>query len=72
MKSLNGKLVLHALVIALLATPAFAKTTRYRHAHTFGYTYSPRYRNAYAPTYVPGFGNIGSNGDSISGSGMHY
>lgn len=72
MKSLNSKLVLCALGIALLATPTFAKATRHRHTHSSGYTYSPHYGNAYAPTYVPGFGNIGSNGDSISGSGMHY
>jgi len=97
MKSLSGKLVLHALAIALLATPAFAKSARHRHVQTYGsahspqygYTYSPQYGyvytppppellyppqtgSAYKPVYVPGFGNIGSSGDSISGSGSHY
>jgi hypothetical protein len=89
MKSLGGTLVLYALGIALLATPAFAKSTRHRYVQTYGYTYSPRYGysytppppsllyapqygRAYTPVYVPGFGNIGSNGDSISGSGSHY
>jgi hypothetical protein len=34
--------------------------------------YAPQSGSSYTPTYVPGFGNIGSNGDSISGSGTHY
>jgi hypothetical protein len=89
MTTLNAKLVLYALGIALLTTPAFAKTTRHRHAQAYGYTYSPQHGyvytppppdllyapqngSAYKPIYVPGFGNIGGNGDSISGSGTHY
>jgi len=69
MKSFKSKLVLSALGIALLATPAFAQQTP-RHA-------TPRYQGttvtypglvdrggstteAYTPQYVPGFGNIGA------------
>ena len=89
MKTPDRKLVLCALTIALAATPASAKSTRHRHAQTYGYTYSPQYGyiytppppellyapqygNAYKPVYIPGFGNFGSNGDTISGSGTHY
>jgi hypothetical protein len=53
----------------------------YTYSPQYGYSYTPpppnllyapQYGNAYTPIYVPGFGNIGSNGDSISGSGSHY
>jgi hypothetical protein len=73
MKSLA---VLSSLTIALIATPAVAKSTHHRHVyvHTqrYGYTFDPSYNrpyNYYAPygppnevgtTYVPGFGNIGA------------
>jgi hypothetical protein len=53
MKSRKGKLVLSALAIALLATPAFAKSVRQRHLYAqapqYGYTYSPQYGYVYTP-----------------------
>jgi hypothetical protein len=58
-----------------------APTYGYNYHSHYGYVYTPpppnllyapQYGTAYTPIYVPGFGNIGSNGDSISGSGTHY
>jgi hypothetical protein len=53
MKSLEIKLVLATLAIALLATPASAKSTRYRHLYAqapqYGYVYSPQYGYVYIP-----------------------
>ena len=90
MTSLSGKLVLSILGITLLATPAFAKSTRHRHPYVptpqYGYIYSPQYGYtyippppyliyvpqtgyAYTPLYIPGFGNLGSSGPSISNGG---
>ena len=70
MKSL---VVLSSVAIALVATPAVARSTHHRlHAPRYGYTYGyNRPYNYYAPykynapnevgtTYVPGFGNIGA------------
>jgi hypothetical protein len=64
MKSLNGKLVLSALTIAILTTPTFAKSARHRHAHVYipqyGYSYSGQYGNVYTPpppntSYAPAY-----------------
>jgi hypothetical protein len=58
-----------------------AQTYGYTYSPQYGYSYTPpppnlvyapQYGRSYTPIYVPGFGNIGSNGDSISGSGSHY
>ena len=65
MKSLNSKLLLSALGIALLATPTFAKSTRHRHlqnqAPQYGYGYSPQYRynytRQYGYSYTPQYGD---------------
>jgi len=66
MKSLA---VLSSVAIALVATPAVAKSTHhsraYIHAPRYGYSYGPAYNrpyNYYAPywsgtEYAPGFGN---------------
>jgi hypothetical protein len=63
MTSISAKLVLSALGIALLATPAFAKTTPHRHAfakttrHRHVSVQAPQYGYIYTPgrgyTYIP-------------------
>jgi hypothetical protein len=67
MKSLKSKLVLSAMGIALLATPALAQQAP-RHAQpqqdsavTYpGLVNSTGDSEAYTPQYVPGYGNIGA------------
>jgi hypothetical protein len=60
MKSLKTKLVLSALGIALLATPAFAQRPLH-HAHNAQtQSQDPSTTSndgSFTPTYVPGFGN---------------
>jgi hypothetical protein len=50
----------------------------YTYSPQYGYTYTPpppqllyapQSGNTYTPIYVPGFGNIGSSGHTISGGG---
>jgi hypothetical protein len=81
MKSLNSRLVLSTLGIALLATPVLAHSMRHRHVHHYGahrhayshprqyqYGYPPQSGYSYTPQYVPGFGNLGATGGGVSDS----
>jgi len=82
MTSLDSKLLLSALAIALLATPVFAHSARHRHVYHYAphrhvyhhprpYEYGyPRYGggDSYTPQYVPGFGNLGATGGGVSDS----
>ena len=53
MKSSKRKLVPFTLAIAILATPAFAKSARHSHLYAaapqYGYIYSPQYGYVYIP-----------------------
>lgn len=62
-----NKSVLAAVVLAVstaIAAPAFAAQT---HLYDFNPTWAPQSQSqgatSFRPTYVPGFGNIGSNGN---------
>jgi hypothetical protein len=70
MKSINTKLILSALGIALLATPALAQTSQ---RHEPRNPQAQQYQDpgaftdnsgAFTPHYVPGFGN-----DNVGGAG---
>jgi hypothetical protein len=66
MKALNTKLLLSAVGLTLLAAPAFAQE-RNTYVQPQAQVFAPQSQystSAYAPRYVPGYGNIDQSGTS--------
>jgi hypothetical protein len=64
MKALNTTLVLSAVGMALLATPALARDRNEYVQPQVQAPFAGSSTSAYTPRYVPGYGNIDQSGSS--------